>query len=214
MKYSRENGERAYTEHRVNKRSVYDVASELGTSPPNVTRWCQRYERECPARARELVSGVPADGSSSFLERLRSEATAGDEIPGFEDETADDARESQKPPPADDDSADETGDAVDELRKALGGVKKLLKTETDPAVKARFASILAQLTNTLARVEAKKNEAANVLNISRDDIKATWDGLMAKIAVICSRPLVCEHCGKQMMVALAMQDASAEDEKK
>lgn len=195
MKYTREIGERAYREHRVNKRSVYDVAQELGTSPPNVTRWSQRYERENPAT-------INAPGSG-FLDRLRAEVAGDDEsIPGFEVEPDEDDDGEEDDDAADDGKQDNAAD----LRQSIRELKKLFSSETDPQTKARYAAIRAQMMNTLVRIEKQEAAKAGLITMSIADIEQAIKDVEAKALEVAEREdhSRCVDCGRAFRMRRAI----------
>jgi hypothetical protein len=134
---------------------------------------------------------------------LRAGAPADVEIPGFEDADADDDAPEKAAP----DAAETIGDTDDTLtiaRKLLKDAQRGAKSDRgDPQVSARWIKIASELTNLIARIQKNTSDTTNTLHIPVSDVEKTWKELMAKVRVVCSRPLVCEHCGKKMMVALA-----------
>lgn len=60
------------------------------------------------------------------------------------------------------------------------------------------ATLEADLTNTLLRAERGKADDADVLRISRREIDETMAQVRARIKSIVDRPLLCEHCSRQL----------------
>lgn len=218
MKYSREVGERVYTLHRVNERSVYDVATELGTIPPNVTKWCKRFERECPVRARELVAGVPAGTGSGFLDRLRREALGEDEtIPGFED-SEDTAGKRAPSTPPDDDADDETGDDDDLrtlARRMLREAKRKMDTATDDQTAARFLDQWTKVSALIDRIEKREKAREGLIILSRADVEQATKEIETKMRAVAERDdhRRCVDCGRAFRMRQALADnGTPEDE--
>lgn len=195
MKYTREIGERAYTEHKVRKRSVYDVAAEIGTSPPNITRWSKRYERENPAY-------VVSPGSG-FLDRLRAEA-AGDAIPGFEDadDEADDKQDAR------DDAADETDpeDLLAFARACMNDVRNKAKNASDDDAAARFLEQAGKFAALIHRMQKLEQAREGLITMSRADVEQAISDIEAKAKEIEARGdhLRCVDCGRAFRQRRAM----------
>lgn len=214
--------ERCFRLYRIEGKTGREVAQILDTQQPNVTRWAQRFEQKFPERARAMITeaqqaaGMRRTKSganvhtprSAFLERVRDEVDrVQDEpaIPGFE---ADDADE-----PPDDDAQPVDVDATAMARRLLANVERRARNaerDGDHVTATRCGSQAADLMIVIARLERLSKEGDDVLHISRADIEKTWKEVMAKARVVCSRPLVCEHCGKAMMVAFAADPGTAE----
>ena len=215
--------ERCFRLYRIENKPGREVAEILGTNIQNVTRWSQRFEQRFPERAHAMIAEArqaattTTPARSAFLDRVRDEVERmqdEDTIPGFEANDRDDGMHADELPLEGADG--EPLDALEYTRRLLVNTQRRgvrAQHAGDHITAQRCGRDAAQLVTVLARIERVAQDGADVLHISRAEIEKTWKEIMGKVRVIGSRPLVCEHCGKQMMVAFASDPGTSEEPK-
>lgn len=110
-----------------------------------------------------------------------------------------------QPPAAPDPStfATETP-AIDTVRELLRDARSQVATASavgDSQLAQRHTRNAAALASVLARLERVEATDSDVLRISRAEIKEIDESLRERIAAIVSRPLLCEHCSRELSVS-------------
>lgn len=109
-------------------------------------------------------------------------------------------------PPPDDASPEDVSDTLAMLRRMMGETRRRAEEaarEGNHTAAQRYGRDVANLLNTIARVEKDTQRDADVLRVSRAEIAAAWAALQERWAAICSRPLHCAGCGRALSVELA-----------
>lgn len=107
------------------------------------------------------------------------------------------------PEPARDEPASEADllDALrDMLRQLLDDAKASRAVGNMTAV-ARSMRDAGNLTNTIARIEGRQADDADVLRIPRSEIAEAMAGVTARLQAIADRPLLCAECSRKLSVS-------------
>lgn len=164
-----------------------EVASEFDVSKMTISRWVTAF------------ASALANGDADAKAAQEAEALRAVEAPGVVD--------------PEDLPAELAAPELPEALDAIAETRRLLKdtrargADAAAAGNHKIAQMCgrdaAALVVLLARLEKLHKADTDTLHISREELAAAFEGVIAKAAVICSRPLLCSRCNRELSVELS-----------
>lgn len=101
-------------------------------------------------------------------------------------------------------------DLLDTLRRMLGQLlddAKSSRAVGNMTAVTRSMRDAGNLSNTIARIEGRQADDADVLRISRSEIAEAMAAVTLRVQAIADRPLLCAHCSRALSVSFGERGA-------
>lgn len=167
-------------------RSLRDIARVFDVSAPTIKRWTEMHAEALAAGEAGAVEAQEAELASVAEVAEVPEVADVDDLPAS--------------------AADESADAMAMTRRMLRNAQAAQKKAEQNGnhklaqMHARDAGALVVL---LARLEKTHKADSDTLHISRQEIAQAFETVRDKAALICSKPLLCSACGRELAATLA-----------